>query len=210
MIVFFVVVTEKPMLPLGLKSPVVLSLEPVVPGMLHRDAIITSTQSIIQNQLQRKHEELQQLIMKQQGELQLVSEQLHVAQRGILPVVSSTQMESQYVNRHQIDNIGNHRTMLRLMDNSMIINNNEQQTYMEHAVNQSVCHMNENPSNASITLNLKSNTMDQMPLVHSSQEFHNSKSMNNFDDTSTTAMSPAPSTSISRTIGSDKFTSASE
>lgn len=197
---------EKPMLPLGLPSPVnPPQLQPV--PMLHRDAIITSTQSHIQNQLQRKHEELQQLIIKQQEELQLVSEQLHLAQRGILPVVSSTEMEPQYGNRHpirahqhQIDKIENHRTVLRLMDNTTVINNNEQQQqpYIEQAGNQIIC-----PEIPNITPLNKS--IEQLPKVHSSQDFPNPKVLTNFDDTN-----PTTPASISSTIGSIKFTTTSE
>jgi hypothetical protein len=45
---------------------------------------MTTTQSWIQEQLQRKHEELQRLIMQQQEELQRVSEQLLMARYGLL------------------------------------------------------------------------------------------------------------------------------
>lgn len=203
------VISEKPMLPFGLQSPAITPA--LQPEMLHRDAIITSSQSHIQNQLQRKHEELQQLIIKQQEELQLVSEQLHLAQRGMLPVVSSTQMDPQYANRHQIrahqhhqiEKMGNHRTVLRLMDNSTLVNNNEQQTYMEQAGNQIIC--SEIPN---APLSVKS--VEQLPQVHSSQDFHTTKALTNFDDTNPASMSPATPASISSTIGSIKFTSASE
>lgn len=70
----FTAIAEKPMVPMGLASPIIAPPPPQlqsVPEMLHRDAIITSTQSHIQNQLQRKHEELQQLIMKQQEEVSI-------------------------------------------------------------------------------------------------------------------------------------------
>lgn len=70
----FTAIAEKPLVTMGLASPIVApppsSLQPM-PELLHRDAIITSTQSHIQNQLQRKHEELQQLIMKQQEEVSI-------------------------------------------------------------------------------------------------------------------------------------------
>lgn len=212
----FTAIPDKQMLPLGIQSPVVPSLQPMpVPEMLHRDAIITSTQSHIQNQLQRKHEELQQLIMKQQEELQLVSEQLHLAQRGMLPVVSSTQIDPQYANRHQMrahhmDKIGNnanvHRTVLRLMENSTIISNNEQQTYLEQSMNQSMCDPNEMPSNV-IGCDLSGKAVEQLPQVHSSQDFQNSKALTSFDDTNPASMSPATPASISSSI---KFTSPSE
>lgn len=195
------------------------TLQPV-PEILHRDAIITSTQSHIQNQLQRKHEELQQLIMKQQEELQLVSEQLHLAQRGMLPVVSSTQVEPQFTNRHQIraqqhiEKMGNnssvHRTVLRLMDSSTMVNSNEQQAYIEPSINPSICHTNEIPVNVPAVISGKANPVEQLPQVHSSQEFHTSEALASFDDTNQTIMSPATPTSISSTIGSIKFTSASE
>lgn len=45
---------------------------------------MTTAQSQIQEQLQRKHEELQRLIMQQQEELQRVSEQLLMARYGLL------------------------------------------------------------------------------------------------------------------------------
>lgn len=48
---------------------------------------MTTTQSHIQDQLQRKHEELQQLIVQQQEELRHVSEQLLIARYGLLPSI---------------------------------------------------------------------------------------------------------------------------
>lgn len=210
--------------PMGHQSPVVPTLQ-TMPEILHRDAIITSTQSHIQSQLQRKHEELQKLIMKQQEELQLVSEQLHLAQHGML-----TQIESQFSNRHpirvhpqphphphqhQIDGMSNntivHRTVLRLMENSSLINNssNEQQTaYMEQPVNQAaICHTNDVPSNTSAIAALggKPNLVEQLPQVHSSQDFHASKVLTN--DSNQANMSPP---SISSTIGTIKYTSISD
>ncbi|XP_066591739.1 circadian locomoter output cycles protein kaput isoform X2 [Prorops nasuta] len=53
--------------------------------ILHQQGIVmTSTQNQIQDELQRKHEELQQLIVHQQEELRRVSEQLFIARYGIL------------------------------------------------------------------------------------------------------------------------------
>jgi hypothetical protein len=46
--------------------------------------VMTTAQSQIQEQLQRKHEELQRLIVQQQEELQRVSEQLLMARYGLL------------------------------------------------------------------------------------------------------------------------------
>ncbi|XP_055322141.1 circadian locomoter output cycles protein kaput isoform X2 [Sitodiplosis mosellana] len=202
------VISEKTLLPLGHQSPVNLPMQQPIPEILHRDAIITSTQSHIQNQLQRKHEELQQLIIKQQEELQLVSEQLHLAQRGMLPVVSSTQMDTQYVNRHpirahphQMEKMGNHRTVLRLMDNSTVIN--AQQPYMEQPGNQIIC-----PEVPNTPHSVKS--VEQLPQVHSSQDYHTATALTTFDDANPASISPATPASITSTIGSIKFTSASE
>lgn len=50
---------------------------------------MTTTQTHIQDQLQRKHEELQQLIVQQQEELRRVSEQLLMARYGLLPSIVS-------------------------------------------------------------------------------------------------------------------------
>ncbi|XP_076245464.1 circadian locomoter output cycles kaput protein Clock [Calliopsis andreniformis] len=53
--------------------------------MLHQPGIVmTPAQNQIQDELQRKHEELQQLIVHQQEELRRVSEQLLIARYGIL------------------------------------------------------------------------------------------------------------------------------
>lgn len=45
--------------------------------------IITSSSNLVQNELERKHDELQQLITQQQEELRKVSEQLLAARYGI-------------------------------------------------------------------------------------------------------------------------------
>lgn len=52
--------------------------------MLHQSIVMTPAQNQIQDELQRKHEELQQLIVHQQEELRRVSEQLFIARYGIL------------------------------------------------------------------------------------------------------------------------------
>lgn len=54
---------------------------------LHSNVILTPAQNQIQDQLQRKHEELQHLIQQQQDELRRVSEQLMIARYGVIPGV---------------------------------------------------------------------------------------------------------------------------
>lgn len=51
------------------------------------NVVLTSTQNQIQDQLQKKHEELKHLIQKQQEELRRVSEQLMIARYGIVPTL---------------------------------------------------------------------------------------------------------------------------
>lgn len=46
---------------------------------------MSPAQTQYQEQLQRKHEELQQMILQQQQELRLVSDQLLMARYGLLP-----------------------------------------------------------------------------------------------------------------------------
>lgn len=160
------------------------------------------------------------------GQLQLVSEQLHLAQRGMLPVVTSTQTESQSFNvnnnRHQIrthqqlDKMDNEssvlRTVLRLMDDCTIVSSVETPTYMEQSVTPSICHLNEMSANTiNAAMNAKNNPIDQIQQVNSSQDFHAAETLTNFDDnTNQTILSPATPVSICSTIGSIKFTSASE
>lgn len=60
---------------------------------------MTSTQTHIQDQLQRKHEELQQLIVQQQEELRRVSEQLLMARYGLLPSIVNVAVPFNPMNR---------------------------------------------------------------------------------------------------------------
>lgn len=57
------------------------------PDYVHSNVVLTSAQNQIQDHLQRKHEELQKLIVQQQDELRRVSEQLFMARYGILPSI---------------------------------------------------------------------------------------------------------------------------
>lgn len=56
--------------------------------ILGSNVVITPAQTQIQDHLQRKHEELQQLIVHQQEELRRVSEQLLMARYGIIPTIA--------------------------------------------------------------------------------------------------------------------------
>lgn len=63
-------------------SPIQSISEITSPGI-----VMTTSQTHIQDELQRKHEELQQIISRQQEELRLVSEQLQMARCGLMPPI---------------------------------------------------------------------------------------------------------------------------
>jgi circadian locomoter output cycles kaput protein len=68
----------------------VFSTAPVIhtaPDYVHSNVIMSPAQNHIQDHLQRKHEELQKLIVQQQDELRRVSEQLFMARHGIIPSI---------------------------------------------------------------------------------------------------------------------------
>lgn len=60
---------------------------PPTSEFVQTNVMITPAQNQIQDHLQRKHEELQLLIVQQQDELRRVSEQLFMARYGILPSI---------------------------------------------------------------------------------------------------------------------------
>ncbi|XP_003708362.2 circadian locomoter output cycles kaput protein Clock isoform X2 [Megachile rotundata] len=72
-------------------TPIISTL--ATPEMLHpQGMVMTPAQNQIQDELQRKHEELQQLIVHQQEELRRVSEQLFIARYGILSPLLNASM----------------------------------------------------------------------------------------------------------------------
>uniref|UniRef100_A0A6B2E545 Putative aryl-hydrocarbon receptor nuclear translocator n=1 Tax=Phlebotomus kandelakii TaxID=1109342 RepID=A0A6B2E545_9DIPT len=71
--------------PFTAAATVISPLQPT--ELIHSGVVMTPAQSQIQDQLQRKHEELQHLIVQQQEELRRVSEQLLMARYGLLPSI---------------------------------------------------------------------------------------------------------------------------
>jgi circadian locomoter output cycle kaput protein len=69
------------------ESAAVISPLPPPSDYVHSNVVLTPAQNQIQDHLQRKHEELQKLIVQQQDELRRVSEQLFMARYGILPSI---------------------------------------------------------------------------------------------------------------------------
>lgn len=77
-----------PMQPV-LTSTVITPVHQAVSDYSHPSVVLTSNPNNIQDHLQRKHEELQKLIVQQQDELRRVSEQLFMARYGIIPSIVS-------------------------------------------------------------------------------------------------------------------------
>ncbi|XP_043518509.1 circadian locomoter output cycles protein kaput isoform X5 [Frieseomelitta varia] len=90
--------------------------------MLHQQGIVmTPTQNQIQDELQRKHEELQQLIVHQQEELRRVSEQLFIARYGILSPLLNTSMPYNATNAcQQINRCNTNNSNVQLPTSSSV------------------------------------------------------------------------------------------
>jgi hypothetical protein len=92
---------------------------------------VLSPQNQIQDHLQRKHEELQKLIIEQQNELRRVSEQLFMARYGIISVPADTLSAAE----NSCISTSSHAT--QILDNQSQCNttNNNQQsttTFVQH------------------------------------------------------------------------------
>lgn len=72
----------QPVFPATVLSPV-----QAAPDYTHTNVAMLPAQNHIQSHLQRKHEELQKLIVQQQDELRRVSEQLFMTRYGIIPSI---------------------------------------------------------------------------------------------------------------------------
>lgn len=80
------------MQPIYSATATVISPAQAAPDYTHSNVVMTSAQNHIQSHLQRKHEELQKLIVQQQDELRRVSEQLFMARYGIIPSIVNVSM----------------------------------------------------------------------------------------------------------------------
>lgn len=115
---------------------------------------MSSTQSHIQDQLQRKHEELQQLIVQQQEELRRVSEQLLMARYGLLPSIVNVAVPFSPISRAPNRSI---QPQLNIQQHSA---NNPQLLHVEHTdVNQqNHCNINnEHIENSTLRSNSQHN-----------------------------------------------------
>lgn len=70
-----------------IEQPQYIATIPVQPFTAASEYVLSSAQNQIQDHLQRKHEELQKIIIEQQNELRRVSEQLFMARYGIVPSI---------------------------------------------------------------------------------------------------------------------------
>lgn len=75
-----------PMQPMFAAGAVITPI-PNPSDFVHSSVVLSPAQSQLQDHLQRKHEELQKIIMQQQDELRRVSEQLFIARYGIIPSI---------------------------------------------------------------------------------------------------------------------------
>jgi hypothetical protein len=71
--------------------------------------VLSPAQNQIQDHLQRKHEELQKIIIEQQNELRRVSEQLFMARYGIIPSIVNVSVPQIVGTIDQQDNNDNNR-----------------------------------------------------------------------------------------------------
>ncbi|XP_012246974.1 circadian locomoter output cycles protein kaput isoform X2 [Bombus impatiens] len=90
----YTTVNLQPVVSTGFVTPAapIISTLPTHEMLHQQDIVMTPAQNQIQDELQRKHEELQQLIVHQQEELRRVSEQLFIARYGILSPLLNTGM----------------------------------------------------------------------------------------------------------------------
>lgn len=95
---------------------------------LQSNVVLTSAQNQMQDQLQRKHEELKTLIQQQQEELRRVSEQLMMARFGIVPAIVTSSFS--LVN-NGMQSFNTARPQINLVDNS-------------HSNEQLSCHLSPN------------------------------------------------------------------
>ncbi|KAG4071565.1 hypothetical protein HA402_011719 [Bradysia odoriphaga] len=110
---YLAAIPVQPVLAPGITTAAVLSPIQTTSELIHPNLLMTTSQTLMHDQLQRKHEELQALIVHQQDELRRVSEQLLMTRYG-LPIVNVTlpftqsitstgsdqRTESQYTQNH--------------------------------------------------------------------------------------------------------------
>ncbi|XP_076650240.1 circadian locomoter output cycles kaput protein Clock [Halictus rubicundus] len=113
----YATVNLQPVVTTGFAAPAgpILSTVPTH-EMLHQQGIVmTPQQNQIQDELQRKHEELQQLIVHQQEELRRVSEQLFIARYGILSPLLNAGMSYSATNAcQQMNRCNSNNTTVQL------------------------------------------------------------------------------------------------
>ncbi|XP_033327673.2 circadian locomoter output cycles kaput protein Clock [Megalopta genalis] len=113
----YATVNLQPVVTTGFAAPAgpILSTVPTH-EMLHQQGIVmTPQQNQIQDELQRKHEELQQLIVHQQEELRRVSEQLFIARYGILSPLLNAGMSYNATNAcQQMNRCNSNNTTVQL------------------------------------------------------------------------------------------------
>ncbi|XP_052119692.1 circadian locomoter output cycles protein kaput-like isoform X4 [Frankliniella occidentalis] len=82
---FMAAIPVQPVIAGGFTAPTATVSTSAEVNLLPQPVMMSPAQTQYQEQLQRKHEELQQMILQQQQELRLVSDQLLMARYGIVP-----------------------------------------------------------------------------------------------------------------------------
>uniref|UniRef100_A0A1A9W7P9 Circadian locomoter output cycles protein kaput n=1 Tax=Glossina brevipalpis TaxID=37001 RepID=A0A1A9W7P9_9MUSC len=169
--------TAIPVQPVIAPFPVAPVLSPMTnqTDMLPSAVVMTPTQTQLQEQLQRKHDELQKIIMQQQDELRMVSEQLLLARYTLLQpmmpinynsttgVVNSTSRNYNFNNnsvQSQFNHIAGSQTGLNQMDSGVpTINNatNVNSTTHTNSSNTTVNHNNSHTSANAFPTNSSTN-----------------------------------------------------
>lgn len=157
--------------------------------ILSSPVVMTPNQTQLQEQLQRKHDELQKLIMQQQDELRIVSEQLLLARYTLLQPMMTMNYNSQPTEATAVGtsngprnyNFNNNNTVQPqfnqygfAMNSAEIRQQQDQQLMMEQQqnLNEQMQHHNQNHQNQN---------QHQVNNIHAQQPLHNQQH-NNFSN----------------------------
>jgi circadian locomoter output cycle kaput protein len=138
------------------------------PDYVHSNVVLTPAQNQIQDHLQRKHEELQKLIVQQQDELRRVSEQLFMARYGLLPSIVNVSLPFVAPMDSSSDNTGENN---RYISSSAHVS---QQSYHEHHHHQGPAIQNQSSTHVHIQSISQNPQNNQQPsqIMHHSNMMH--------------------------------------
>jgi circadian locomoter output cycle kaput protein len=147
-------------------ATVISPLLPPPPEYVHSNVVLTPAQNQIQDHLQRKHEELQKMIVQQQDELRRVSEQLFMARYGLLPPIVNVSLPFVAPMDHSSDTGENSRCMSAA--SSHISSQHQQQQQQQYEQHQAMIQQ----QHQSQQVHVQQHTMN--PQVQAPQVMHHS------------------------------------